>query len=69
MGGRMTITMNSNGDICAVQKAGVGISSSVIIQCLQIAAVKAAEITSKINHAVSYSHIFCIFFWHSQILP
>ncbi|KAG6492041.1 hypothetical protein ZIOFF_046991 [Zingiber officinale] len=52
MGGRMTITMNSNGDICAVQKAGIGISSSVIIRCLEICAVKAAEITSKINHAM-----------------
>ncbi|XP_065044524.1 exosome complex component RRP45A-like isoform X4 [Musa acuminata AAA Group] len=53
MGGRMTFTMNSNGDICAVQKAGgVGVMSSLIMQCLQIASAKAADITSKIKHAV-----------------
>lgn len=53
MGGRMTATLNSNGDVCAVQKAGgEGVISSVIIQCLRIASVKAADITSKINDAV-----------------
>ncbi|XP_073106094.1 exosome complex component RRP45A isoform X1 [Elaeis guineensis] len=53
MGGRMTATLNSNGDVCAVQKAGgEGIMSSVIMQCLRIASVKAADITSKIKNAV-----------------
>ncbi|OAY79401.1 Protein ECERIFERUM 7 [Ananas comosus] len=53
MGGRMTATINSNGDVCAIQKAGgEGVVSSVIMQCLRIASVKAADITSKIKNAV-----------------
>uniref|UniRef100_A0A0D9VGY4 Protein ECERIFERUM 7 n=1 Tax=Leersia perrieri TaxID=77586 RepID=A0A0D9VGY4_9ORYZ len=54
MGGRMTATINSNGDVCAIQKAGgEGVMSSVIMQCLRIASVKAADITSKIKNEVS----------------
>ncbi|XP_022898313.1 exosome complex component RRP45A isoform X1 [Olea europaea var. sylvestris] len=53
MGGRMTATVNANGDICAVQKAGgEGVIQSVIMQCLRIASVKAADITTKIEDAV-----------------
>ncbi|CAN6232008.1 unnamed protein product [Urochloa humidicola] len=53
MGGRMTATINSNGDMCAIQKAGgEGVMSSVVMQCLRIASVKAADITSKIKKAV-----------------
>lgn len=53
MGGRMTATLNSNGDICAIQKAGgEGIMSGVVMQCLRIASLKAADITSKIKNAV-----------------
>ncbi|OEL15986.1 Exosome complex component RRP45B [Dichanthelium oligosanthes] len=53
MGGRMTATINSNGDICSIQKAGgEGVMSSVVMQCLRIASVKAADITSKIRKAV-----------------
>nr|CAB3446844.1 unnamed protein product [Digitaria exilis] len=53
MGGRMTATINSNGDICAIQKAGgEGVMSGVVMQCLRIASVKAADITSKIKKAV-----------------
>lgn len=53
MGGRMTATLNTNGDVCAIQKAGgEGIIQSVIMQCLRIASVKAADITSKIKNAV-----------------
>ncbi|XP_048537565.1 exosome complex component RRP45A-like isoform X1 [Triticum urartu] len=53
MGGRMTATINSNGDVCAIQKAGgEGVMSSVIMQCLRIASVKAADITSKIKREV-----------------
>jgi exosome complex component RRP45 len=49
----MTATVNSNGDVCAIQKAGgEGVMSSVIMQCLRIASVKAADVTSKINTAV-----------------
>jgi len=33
MGGRLTITINAQGDICAVQKGGVGVSSSEIMRC------------------------------------
>ncbi|KAF8412754.1 hypothetical protein HHK36_000724 [Tetracentron sinense] len=49
MGGRMTATLNTNGDVCAVQKAG---GEGVIMQCLRIASVKATDIRSKINSAV-----------------
>ncbi|KAF3337710.1 protein RRP45A-like protein [Carex littledalei] len=53
MGGRMTVTMNSNGDVCAIQKAGGdGILSSDVVRCLRIASLKAAEMTTKIKEAV-----------------
>ncbi|XP_010246834.1 PREDICTED: exosome complex component RRP45A-like isoform X2 [Nelumbo nucifera] len=53
MGGRMTATLNTNGDVCAVQKAGgEGVMQNVIMQCLRIASVKATDITSKIKNAV-----------------
>lgn len=57
MGGRMTVTINTNGDICSMQKpGGLGIMPSVVMQCLRIASVKAADMTSKIKEAVdSYS--------------
>ena len=50
MGGRMTATVTSNGDVCSIQKAGgEGVMPSVIMQCLRIAFVKAAYITSEIT--------------------
>ncbi|KAK4268846.1 hypothetical protein QN277_022078 [Acacia crassicarpa] len=53
MTGRMTATLNANGDVCAVQKAGgEGIFQRVIMHCLQLAHVKAGDITSKIKNAV-----------------
>ncbi|XXG50761.1 hypothetical protein AAC387_Pa02g4698 [Persea americana] len=53
MGSRMTATMNTSGDVCAVQKAGgEGVLQSVVMQCLRIASLKAADITSKIKNAV-----------------
>ncbi|KAK1291313.1 hypothetical protein QJS10_CPB17g00495 [Acorus calamus] len=53
MGGRMTSTINSNGDICAVQKAGgEGILSSSVMQCIGIASQRAIDITDKIKNAV-----------------
>ncbi|GAA0166910.1 exoribonuclease [Lithospermum erythrorhizon] len=55
MGGRMTATLNMNGDVCAIQKAGGdGIMQSVIFQCLRIALVKAGDMTTKIKTAVSF---------------
>ncbi|XP_054817854.1 exosome complex component RRP45A-like isoform X2 [Prosopis cineraria] len=51
--GRMTATLNANGDVCAVQKAGgEGIFQRVIMHCLQLAHVKAGDITTKIKSAV-----------------
>ncbi|KAI9079665.1 hypothetical protein K1719_038286 [Acacia pycnantha] len=42
MTSRMTATLNANGDVCAVQKAGgEGIFQRVIMHCLQLAHVKA----------------------------
>ncbi|GAV68125.1 RNase_PH domain-containing protein/RNase_PH_C domain-containing protein [Cephalotus follicularis] len=53
MGGRMTATVNANGDICAIQKAGgEGVLQSVILQCLRLAHKKAEDITKKIKDAV-----------------
>ncbi|GLT46487.1 hypothetical protein SLA2020_202340 [Shorea laevis] len=53
MGGRMTATVNANGDICAIQKAGVeGVTQRVIMQCLQLGIAKAAGITKQIKEAV-----------------
>ncbi|XP_023745981.1 exosome complex component RRP45A isoform X2 [Lactuca sativa] len=53
MGGSMTATLNTNGDVCAIQKAGgEGVPHSVIMQCLRIASVKAADITNKIKNSV-----------------
>ncbi|KAL0460943.1 UNVERIFIED_CONTAM: Exosome complex component RRP45B [Sesamum latifolium] len=53
MGGKLTATLNTNGDVCAIQKAGgQGVIQSVIMQCLRIASMKAADITDKIKKAV-----------------
>lgn len=72
MGGKLTTTLNTNGEICAIQKAGgEGVIQSVIMQCMRIASMKAADITTKIKKAVSnfteiYSeqqvllHKFCV---------
>ncbi|KAK9132771.1 hypothetical protein Scep_012299 [Stephania cephalantha] len=53
MGGRMTMTLNANGDVCAIQKSGgEGVLPSTIMQCLRIASVKASDITNKIKDSV-----------------
>jgi len=57
MKGRMTVTLNTNGDVCSIQKAGgVGVLQSVVTRCLRIASVKAADITSKIKNAVRFHY-------------
>lgn len=53
MEGRLTATLNTNGDICAIQKVGVSVSHNVIMQCIRSASVKAADTTEKIKSAVS----------------
>ncbi|KAL9227026.1 hypothetical protein vseg_002772 [Gypsophila vaccaria] len=53
MQGRMVVTVNANQDICAIQKAGgVGVPHFVVLNCLQTAALKAADITNVIQNAV-----------------
>ncbi|KAL4355377.1 hypothetical protein GQ457_06G014300 [Hibiscus cannabinus] len=53
MAGRMIATINANGDICAIQKAGgEGVDQRVIMQCLQLATTKAVDITKQIKAAV-----------------
>ncbi|KAI4356623.1 hypothetical protein L6164_000632 [Bauhinia variegata] len=53
MTGRMTATLNANGDVCAIQKGGgEGVFQRVIMHCLQLARVKAGDITTKIKNAV-----------------
>jgi len=50
MEGRMTITLNSHREICAVQKTGgTPLLLDQIIQCTRIAAVKVEEITELIQ--------------------
>lgn len=63
MGGRMTVTLNANNDVCAIQKAGgEGVLQSVIMQCLRIACVKAGDITTKIKNAVSFFFLMLFLF-------
>lgn len=70
MGGKLTATLNTNGVVCAIQKAGGhGVIQSVIMQFLRIASVKAADITNKIKKAVSvlhnmYTHVFKDLFYY-----
>ncbi|KAL5097042.1 hypothetical protein RYX36_001369 [Vicia faba] len=53
MTGRMTTSLNANGDVCAIQKpGGQGVSQRVIMHCLKLAHVKAGDITAKIKDAV-----------------
>lgn len=54
MAGRITVTMNSNGEVCNIQKAGgEGILPTAIMQCLRIASTKAAEFSAQIETSVS----------------
>lgn len=53
MMGKMTATLNENGDVCAIQKpGGEGVLQSVIMQCLRLASRMASDITKKIKDAV-----------------
>lgn len=53
MVGKMTATLNANGDVCAIQKpGGEGVLQSVIMQCLRLASRMASDITKKIKDAV-----------------
>ncbi|XXG41023.1 hypothetical protein AAC387_Pa01g1586 [Persea americana] len=53
MRGQMTATINASGDVCAFQKAGgEGVMQRVIMQCMRVASLKAANITSKIKNIV-----------------
>ncbi|KMZ59696.1 Protein ECERIFERUM 7 [Zostera marina] len=52
-GGRMTVSINTNSEICAIQKAGgEGVMSGVVMQCMRIASMKAADITKEIKNSV-----------------
>ncbi|CAH2063376.1 unnamed protein product, partial [Thlaspi arvense] len=53
MCGRMTVTVNANGDICAIQKPGEeGVDHSVILHCLRLASSRAAATTKIIREEV-----------------
>ncbi|CAD5322890.1 unnamed protein product [Arabidopsis thaliana] len=53
MCGRMTVTVNANGDICAIQKPGEeGVNQSVILHCLRLASSRASATTKIIRDAV-----------------
>ncbi|GAY53304.1 hypothetical protein CUMW_148260 [Citrus unshiu] len=55
MAGRMTATLNANGDVCAIQKpGGEGVLQSVIMQCLRLSSRMAGDMTKKIKDAVSF---------------
>ena len=54
MCGRMTVTLNANGDICAIQKPGEeGVNQSVILHCLRLASSRAAATTKIIRDEVT----------------
>ena len=49
----MTITMNSQEELCAIQKGGsIPIDVSTVMQCIRIASVKVHEITETIRNAL-----------------
>ncbi|CAI0541845.1 unnamed protein product, partial [Linum tenue] len=53
MAGRMTVTVNASGGICAIQKAGgVGVPQREIMRCLRLASQRAGLITKTIKDAV-----------------
>ncbi|CAH8304694.1 unnamed protein product [Eruca vesicaria subsp. sativa] len=53
MCGRMTVTVNANGDICAIQKPGEeGVNQSIILHCLRLASSRAAATTKIIREEV-----------------
>jgi exosome complex component RRP45 len=57
MGGRLTITINTHGEVCAVQKGGgVGVSASELMRCLRLASTKAAVLTEMLKKVVSFCH-------------
>ncbi|CAK9877850.1 unnamed protein product [Sphagnum jensenii] len=53
MGGRLTITINTHGEVCGVQKGGgVGVSASELMRCLRLASTKAAVLTETLKKVV-----------------
>jgi exosome complex component RRP45 len=57
MGGRLTITVNTHGEVCGVQKGGgVGVSASELMRCLRLASTKAAVLTETLKKVVSFCH-------------
>ncbi|CAN8254123.1 unnamed protein product [Cochlearia groenlandica] len=53
MCGRMTVIVNADGDICAIQKPGEeGVNQSVILHCLRLASSRAAATTKIIREEV-----------------
>uniref|UniRef100_A0ACD5TFH6 Uncharacterized protein n=1 Tax=Avena sativa TaxID=4498 RepID=A0ACD5TFH6_AVESA len=55
LGGRMTVTLDSSGDVCSIQKAdGDGLIPSFVTKCLRIASIKAADITSEFMQQVGW---------------
>lgn len=56
MGGKLTVTVNTHGEVCAIQKGGgVGVSTSEVMRCLRIAASKAKDVTDVLKKAVGFS--------------
>ena len=55
----MTAIVNSNGDVCAIQKAGgEGLMSSVTMQCLRIASVEKFFVLEKLQLIYIYIYIY-----------
>ena len=60
MKGRLTVTLNAQGDICSIQKGGgSGMLSTDIMKCLRIASTKVANVTVALKKAVSSSFFPC----------
>ena len=46
MGGRLTLTLNTQGEVCAVQKGGgVAVTHGEIMRCMRVAAIKGADLS------------------------
>jgi exosome complex component RRP45 len=56
MDGRMTITLNSHKEVCAMQKAGgTPIALGTLLECTKIASGKVAELTQVLQQALKAS--------------
>ena len=55
--GDMTVVVNAHRELCTISKAGgAPLSVDQIMQCAEVASVKAAEVTELIRNAISIAN-------------